>query len=331
MDGWAQERTVVVTGVDPVGVSDVPAALDAVAGIDAVPVGAGDLLANGRLAEAAALVVVDSPPDSDGVETYRQVRGADWTLPVVLVGDDATPERVEQALSAGVTEYLVGWSDDRGAELAARIRAHVETPALDGAVQARRWQTIVGALAHDAKNPLNVVSGRLELLDAEETHSDAIQRSVGRVESLLEELSTVASVAGAIDSVETVDLAETARRVWHEAGGAADQLTVESDGPVEADPDRLALVLERLFENALTHAGEDVRVTVGDTAAGFYVADDGPGLPDDDRVFEQGYGTVRDGEGYGLFVAERVATAQGWDIVAGTSAEGGARFDVRAR
>ena len=332
MDEWAPERTVVVTGTESTALGDVPAALAAVADVDVVTVPVADLLADDRLAGADALVVGDSPPACDGIETYRRVREADRMLPVVLVGDEPAPERVERALSAGVTEYLAGWTDDRGPELGARISAYVERPALDGAVQARRWQAIVGSLAHDAKNPLNVVTGRLELLDVEETHGDAIRRSVGRVESLLDELSTVASVAGPIDSVEPVDLAETARRVWREVGGAADRLTVNAADPVEADPDCLALVLERLLENALVHAGEDVTVTVGETAAGFYVADDGPGLADDrDRIFEQGYGTAREGEGYGLFVAQSVATAHGWEIVAGATAQGGARFDVRTR
>jgi len=46
------------------------------------------------------------------------------------------------------------------------------------------------------------------------------------------------------------------------------------------------------------------------------------------RAVEQGYGTAREGEGYGLFVAERVARAHGWDIAAGESEAGGARFEV---
>jgi signal transduction histidine kinase len=308
-----------------------PAALAERSSTTVVTVDADGL--SGELAAADALVVVDDPPASDGVATFRRVRGDEWTLPVVLVSDAVDPGRVETALSAGVTEYLSGWSDDRAAELAARIEAHVRTPALDGVVQADRWKTIVGALAHDARNPLNVVTGRLELLDVDETHGDAIERSVGRVESLLAELSTVASVAGPIEGTEPVDLAEMAERVWREVGGSTDRLRVETTATVQADPDCLDCVLERLFENAVRHAGADATVTVGDTETGFYVADDGPGIPAEDRqrVFEQGYGTTREGEGYGLFVAESVAAAHGWDLVAGESEAGGARFEVRSR
>jgi len=328
MSERAAERTVVVTGTEPGGVST---ALADRTDIDVRTVDGDDLLA--ELADAAALVVVDDPPASDGVETFRRVRGDDWTLPVVLVGGGVAPDRIETALSAGVTEYLSGWSAERAEELAARIDAHVRNPSLDGVVQTERWRAIVGSLAHDAKNPLNVVTGRVELLDIDGTHADAIERSVGRVESLLDELSTVASVAGPVRGTESVDLGESARKVWREVGGSTERLRVETAATVESDPDCLRLVLARLFENVLAHADSDATVTVGDTERGFYVADDGPGIPAEDRqrVFEQGYGTSREGEGYGLFVAERVATAQGWDIVATESEAGGASFEVRGR
>lgn len=324
-------RTVLVTGAESGGLGSLPASLGNSAGLTVETVDADDLL--NELAEADALVVVDDPPTTDGVDIFRRVRRDDWTLPVLLVSDAVDPDRVESAVSAGVNSYLTAWSDDRAGELAARIGAHVRTPALDGIVQAKRWKTIVGALAHDARNPLNVVTGRLELLDVDNTHGEAIERSVGRVDSLLGELSTVASVASPIEGTEPVDLAEMARRAWGAVGGPAERLRVETTATVEADPDCLRLVLDRLFENAVVHAGEDAAVTVGDTETGFYVADDGPGIPAEDRqrVFEQGYGTAREGEGYGLFVAESIARAHGWDIVAGESETGGARFDVRAR
>jgi len=329
MTGRTTERRVVVTGAESGGVSSLPAALDDLGRLTVVTADSTNLLA--ELADADALVVVDDPPASDGVETFQRVRQEDWTLPVVLVASGVDPDRVETALSAGVTEYLAAWSEDRNAELAARIEAHITTPSLDSVVQAERWETIVRAFAHDARNPLNVVTGRIELVDGEETHTEAVTRSVGRVESLLEELSTVASVTSSIDGSDAVDLAEMAEDAWRTSGGPAERLRVETDRTIEANADCLRLIFERLFDNTVAHAGLDATVTVGDTQAGFYVADDGPGLPDDDRIFEQGYGTSREGEGYGLFVADSVAAAHGWDIVAGESESGGARFDVRAR
>ncbi|WP_324661985.1 sensor histidine kinase [Haloarcula sediminis] len=331
MNEPAPERRVVVAETEPGGSTGVPAALAERSPVTVVTVDAEGHL--DELVDADALVVVDDPPATDGVAIFRRVRRADWTLPVVLVSEAVDPDRVEAALSAGVTEYLTAWTEDRAGELAARIEAHVRTPALDGIAQAERWEAIASSLAHDAKNPLNVVTGRLELLDVEDTHGEAIKRSVRRVEALLSELSTIGSAAGTISDTEPVDLAEMARRTWTGVGGSTERLRVETAGTVQADPEWLCLVLERLFENAVDHAGDDATVTVGDTGTGFYVADDGPGIPTGDReqVFEQGYGTTPEGEGYGLFVAERVATAHGWDIVASESEAGGARFDIGPR
>jgi len=65
-----------------------------------------------------------------------------------------------------------------------------------------------------------------------------------------------------------------------------------------------------------------------DDIEGFYVEDDGRGLPDDaDRIFETGFTTDEDGTGLGLAIAERIAEAHGWTLRATTGNAGGARFE----
>ncbi|MFB6161219.1 MAG: PAS domain S-box protein [Haloferacaceae archaeon] len=80
------------------------------------------------------------------------------------------------------------------------------------------------------------------------------------------------------------------------------------------------------------HADRKPTVTVGDLddGAGFYVADDGPGVPEADRerVFDRGYSTSDGGTGFGLAIVERVADAHGWDVRLTESDDGGARFEV---
>jgi signal transduction histidine kinase len=67
-----------------------------------------------------------------------------------------------------------------------------------------------------------------------------------------------------------------------------------------------------------------------DGAAGFYVADDGRGIPaaDRERVFREGYSTGDDGSGLGLAIVANVVDAHGWTVSVTESAAGGARFDV---
>jgi signal transduction histidine kinase len=89
-------------------------------------------------------------------------------------------------------------------------------------------------------------------------------------------------------------------------------------------------LLENLFSNAVEHDDGDVTVTIGDTADGFYVADDGPGIPEERRedVFEAGYSTAEDGTGFGLRIVGQIARAHGWSVRATGSAAGGARFEI---
>jgi PAS domain S-box-containing protein len=83
-------------------------------------------------------------------------------------------------------------------------------------------------------------------------------------------------------------------------------------------------------EDAVEHAGRDVTVTVGTTADGFYVADDGPGVPESERedVFEPGHTTAEDGTGFGLAIVKGIVSAHQGDIAITESETGGARFDI---
>ncbi len=63
---------------------------------------------------------------------------------------------------------------------------------------------------------------------------------------------------------------------------------------------------------------------------GFYVADDGSGIPSEkrDAVLDDGY-TTTDGEGgLGLAIVQRIVEAHGWDIDVTESDGGGTRFEI---
>jgi len=80
-------------------------------------------------------------------------------------------------------------------------------------------------------------------------------------------------------------------------------------------------------------AGPSVTVTVGDLPAGFYVADDGVGIPPGEReaVFEAGYTTAAQegGTGLGLAFVQELADVYDWECTVTESATGGARFEFR--
>ncbi|MFC4449989.1 ATP-binding protein [Halorussus aquaticus] len=86
-------------------------------------------------------------------------------------------------------------------------------------------------------------------------------------------------------------------------------------------------LLENLFTNAVEHADGCVTVRVGGLPSGFYVEDDGPGIPEAEReqVFEAGYTT--DGIGFGLVFVAELADTYGWEYAITDGPDGGARFE----
>ncbi|MFC7115418.1 sensor histidine kinase [Natronoarchaeum sp. GCM10025703] len=66
-------------------------------------------------------------------------------------------------------------------------------------------------------------------------------------------------------------------------------------------------------------------------STGFYVEDDGPGMPEEVRknAFDSSFTTSDEGLGIGLWVVREVASAHGWTVDVTESESGGARFEFR--
>ncbi len=103
-----------------------------------------------------------------------------------------------------------------------------------------------------------------------------------------------------------------------------------ADAPEDAAEHSSAIPPSQAREDAVEH-GDDVDVVVGPLADGdgFFVADDGPGIPEADReaVFDVGMTTRESGTGVGLSIVRTVAEAHGWSVAVAESADGGARFE----
>ncbi|QLH76958.1 response regulator [Halosimplex rubrum] len=228
--------------------------------------------------------------------------------------------------------------DELDVSLAKTVATHT-TAALDRvareeelARQNERLSTFASIVSHDLRNPLNVAITRLELAREEcdcRYHED-IDRALDRTASLLDDLHAYAEAGSATLDPELVDLAGLCETSWRHVDTGEATLVTETDQRVRADPSRLQELLGNLVRNAVTHGGDGVTVTVGDLPTGFYVADDGPGIPDDDRetVFERGYSTTEDGTGFGLAIVAELVTAHDWEIRATESDAGGARFEI---
>jgi len=198
--------------------------------------------------------------------------------------------------------------------------------------QNERLERFASVVSHDLRNPLNMIEGRLELASAECDSEELIkaETALDRCQTLVDDLLTLAREGQSVAETEAVSLGEIAERCWATVDTADATLTIDTDRTVVADRSRLRQLLENLIRNSIEHGGPDVTVEVGDLEDGFYVADDGPGVPAADReqVFESAYSTHRDNTGFGLAIVSEIAEAHGWDVTVTESAAGGARFEI---
>ncbi|EMA46996.1 PAS domain S-box protein [Halococcus saccharolyticus] len=119
----------------------------------------------------------------------------------------------------------------------------------------------------------------------------------------------------------------------HAQGDAVEHGSTSSR-PEASDAVEHGSTSDRTSPDDATEHARDVAVTVGRLDdGGFFVADDGPGIPDGERenVFEGGYSTADDGTGLGLSIVRSIVEAHDWTVTAVESDTGGARFEVRTQ
>jgi len=195
-----------------------------------------------------------------------------------------------------------------------------------------RLDEFASIVSHDLRNPLNVAKGYTELLaeDRPSEYVERIQSSHSRMSEIIEGTLALAREGNASYEVEAVDLAPVARRCWRNVDSADATLRVTSTATFLADQARLERVIENLYRNAIEHGGEDVSVDVGTLDDGFYVQDDGPGIPDSDRdgVFRAGQSATPTGTGLGLAIVRRIVEGHDWTIGVTDGDGDGARFEI---
>ncbi|MHB9288841.1 PAS domain S-box protein [Halobacteriales archaeon Cl-PHB] len=237
-----------------------------------------------------------------------------------------------------IVDTRVGTFDQADVELASNLAATAELVlarvADERALERQnaRLDEFTSVVSHDLRNPLAVAQGWLDVAcqDHDSEALDHVQQGLDRMDAIIEDSLTLARQGQAVDDVESVDLGWLASECWEMVATADADLTGPADCTILADRDRLRHVFENLFRNAVEHGGRDVTVEVGSLPqGGFFVEDDGPGVPEADRekLFVPGESTTDDGSGFGLAIIKQVAEAHGWSVDLTEGKQGGARFE----
>jgi len=202
------------------------------------------------------------------------------------------------------------------------------------ATQRDRLDELLGIISHDIRNPLNIANGRAKMAyeTGDVTHLEPVIDAIERVESLTNDLLSLAGGDRDGKTHEQLSLDECVADAWEMIEHEQATLSVEDALPtVSGSESQLRQLFENLFSNAVRHGGEIVSIGVGTINDGFYVEDNGPGIPADVResVFDMEYSTAEEGTGFGLMIVEQVVENHGWSICIEESKSGGARFEIR--
>ena len=215
-------------------------------------------------------------------------------------------------------------------------------------------RAFIADASHELRTPLTVIRGQLEVLASQANPSGEevrrvearVQAEIARITRLVDDLLLLAKAEQAQFLKPTsIDLPSYVHELWDGMsllGSRNFELGAVPAGTVRADPDRLAQALRNLIANAIAHTEPErghVRLSVEALGAGvirFVVADDGPGIPEDQlqRIFDRFHRTdsARDrasgGTGLGLAIVRAIVQAHGGRVRARAGVQGGAQLEL---
>jgi len=211
------------------------------------------------------------------------------------------------------------------------------------------------SVSHDLRTPLTSIRGYAEaLIDGAVTDPAAvgavIEGESRRIERLVGDLLLLARLESTGFTFDTAhhDACEIVADTAHGFDRQAEERDLEisirvphEQLTIKVDPDRYAQVVSNLVGNACRFADQIVTVTLWHQADRVYlsVADDGPGIHDDDldHVFERLYVAQHNpkvkesGSGLGLAIVRELVSGMGGKVMVRRSELGGAEFVVSFR
>jgi signal transduction histidine kinase len=215
---------------------------------------------------------------------------------------------------------------------------------------AQAREDVLGVVAHDLRNPLNLIQMTAELmidevlpLEKRREMLDIAVRAAKQMNRLIDDLlDTVRLQAGRLSlDVEEVSVEAIMKQAEETYRPLAQRrhLTFETaalDGAiVRADPARVSQIVGNLIGNAIKFSRKDgsvkLRATSGEKQVVFQVVDDGPGIPPDNMShlfdsFWQARKNDRRGVGLGLAIVKELVEAHGGKIWVESNVDQGSTF-----
>jgi PAS domain S-box-containing protein len=284
-------------------------------------------------------------------DTGEPVETEEWTMARVLGGEEVTePDVYEIETADGERRnIMVHGMPVRGASGTVTRGVITQTDITEREERKQRLQesndrleSFASMLAHELRNPVTIGQIYSQQLPAatdskpDGSNSEAVEyvtEAFDRIEDMIDVMLVLTRGREVVGDSSPLTLADVTGDAWQEVDPPDATLEVEADVVMRADETYVRHMFRNLFENAIQHGGSAVTVRVGELPTGFYVADDGRGIPADERdtVFEAGYTTAaaEGGTGLGLAFVEELADVYGWDCDVTESAHGGARFEFR--
>lgn len=264
-------------------------------------------------------------------DTFQAASERDLVLRLIIILSTTLA-----ALGAGLAWRNVVKSSDLQIRL---VRASELTTHL------REMNLAAAGLAHETRNPLNIIRGRAQMI-SKRTDTPAEIRE--RLREIVDEADKVAAQLNefinysrprelrptrlALGSV----VSEVSRALGYDLEEKKIRLEVKGEQLfIEADDQLLRQALFNLILNATqaVDAGGEIQVIAekqGATEAALEVRDNGPGVPPERRVeiFKPYFTTQKQGTGLGLAVVQQIVMAHGWEIQCLANEPRGARFRI---
>ncbi|TKX43674.1 PAS domain-containing protein [Halorubrum sp. ARQ200] len=200
----------------------------------------------------------------------------------------------------------------------------------------KQLQRFSSILTHDIRSPLSVAQTNIELGIKQDNiiqYSDRIVASINRVSQIVDDMERLARLESAEMDTQQVELSVAAAQAWGVSDTANAVVNIDDNMPVVSGyKSQIYQMFENIFRNAVVHAGGDAIIDVGSlNDGGFYIEDNGDGVPENirDQVWEYGFTSKEEGTGIGLIVVKRVVERHNWTIDISDSQSGGARFEIR--